>query len=362
MYRTVYFSYRLYLLLLIASLAQACGAKLPINLQESIQKDPIQTAQQIGTAVTEVADNEKRLTQLIKQVAPNQGEIISKKLSNNNCYDFNPRCSQFTEVDMAVLVNHPRFKFITKISFLEQELSRNSLTILAEYLKNSNLEELWLYKTNIGNEGLVILASSFQGLTNLKILDLMHNRIGESGIQALGPHLKNSKKLKKLELSDNPVKDDIASIGPFIEGLTDLQFIFLNNNQISDKGINGLVPYFKKLEKLESIILSNNQISHLELQVPNLRRLELSNNGIDNKGIKDLAVCLQDLKKLTVLLVDHNQIGDEGIEALVSYFPKSEELVTLNLSNNKPISKTVKKKLEDKVEELRKGDCSLYLD
>ncbi|ECZ8706645.1 LPXTG cell wall anchor domain-containing protein [Listeria monocytogenes] len=149
--------------------------------------------------------------------------------------------------------------------------------------------------------------SGMENLTNLGYLYLNNNQISD-----ISP-LANLTNLSDLDLYNNPISD----ISP-LANLTNLSNLDLNNNQISD-----LSP-LSNLTNLKDLGLYNNQISDISplSNLTNLSHLNLNYNQISD--ISPLA----NLANLSNLDLDNNQIGD------ISSLANLTNLKNLYLNNN----------------------------
>ena len=91
-------------------------------------------------------------------------------------------------------------------------------------------------------------------------------------------------------------------------------WLYLYNNQISDKGCEYLSSALAKMTGLKWLYLNNNQIG--------------------DKGCKHLSLALVKMEKMTVFHLENNQIGDEGCSHLAQVLPQMTALRRLHLQNN----------------------------
>lgn len=106
--------------------------------------------------------------------------------------------------------------------------------------------------------------------------------------------------------------DAMVSLTPHIlSQASRINKLYLNNNDLSPKG----------MEALKDILIN----------LPNLTHLNLSKNPLGDEGIKILGSFLPDMKSLRDLGLSYTQVGDEGITALIPCLPRS---CTVNLAGN----------------------------
>ncbi|EHT9625519.1 leucine-rich repeat domain-containing protein [Listeria monocytogenes] len=138
--------------------------------------------------------------------------------------------------------------------------------------------------------GLSLLSlSGMENLTNLGFLDLANNQISD-----ISP-LSNLTNLRILWIANNQISD----ISP-LSNLTNLSSLDLANNQISD------ISPLSNLTNLDNLYLANNQISDISslANLTNLRYLDLDNNQISDISL------LSNLTNLSYLYLNNNQISD----------------------------------------------------
>jgi Leucine-rich repeat (LRR) protein len=261
-----------------------------------------QETKPISEVIPKVASNQEKLDEAIK-VAPHGEAIVEALVSNSTQFGLWSDGKEFTETDMAVLVNHPGFQKLTKIYLNSKKINDASLKILAPNLKwLTYLQSLWLSNNPISYAGMQALAPNLKWLTNLQTLDLSDNQIGDAGMQALAQNLKGLTNLTELALHNNQIGDaGMQDLGPNLKGLTNLQRLYLHNNQIGDAGMQALAPNLKWLT--------------------NLQRLYLHNNQIGDAGAKVLGQHLQEVKGKSNYYLRGNRISTKTQAWLKQQFP-----------------------------------------
>ncbi|WP_188002697.1 leucine-rich repeat domain-containing protein, partial [Listeria monocytogenes] len=137
--------------------------------------------------------------------------------------------------------------------------------------------------------GCSLSLSGMENLTNLGFLDLEDNQISDISL------LSNLTNLRTLWIDNNQISD----ISP-LSNLTNLENLDLDNNQISD------ISSLANLTNLRSLHLANNQISDIS-SLANLTNL--SYLYLDNNQISDISP-LSNLTNLSYLYLNNNQISD----------------------------------------------------
>lgn len=121
-----------------------------------------------------------------------------------------------------------------------------------------------------------------EGLTQLRYLNLGHNYITDEGLKRLA----GLTKLKYLYLNHT----DVTSKGlKLLKGLNNLEYLYLNDTEITDGGL----VYLRSLSKL--------------------KQLDLRNNSITDEGL-DYLKGLPALKRIA--LIGCTEVTDEGVRAL----------------------------------------------
>ncbi|KAL1265684.1 hypothetical protein QQF64_003711 [Cirrhinus molitorella] len=169
-------------------------------------------------------------------------------------------------------------------------MERNELKEVPDDLPNG-LEQLRLSRNQITK----IPPGAFSKMENLALLDLHNNRISDS---SLGKNIfKDLKNLIQLNLAHNILrkmppnipkslfqlfldKNNIEEIPQdYFKDFTNLAFVRLNYNLLSDKGVPKLVFNVSSLLDLH---LSHNQLSTIPLFSSELEQLHLNNNNIES--------------------------------------------------------------------------------
>jgi Leucine-rich repeat (LRR) protein len=318
--------------------------KQEATLKKLLEKEKLaEEIQRISNLMQEVACNQEKLDETIKVLAPH-GEAIVNALTKYNGNSFWSNGNEFTEADMAVLVNHPGFQNLTQINLSNLKISELSLKILAPNLKwLKNLQFLYLNDNQIGDAGMQALAPNLKELTNLQSLELGNNQIGDAGVQAFGQNLKGLTNLQSLGLYNNQIGDaGVQALAPKLKALTKLQQLYLQNNQIGAAGMQALSQNLKELTNLQHLYLNHNQIGVAGIQalsenlkgLTNLLVLSLDNNQIGGICMQAFGQHLKELTNLNYLFLRNNQMGDADMQALAPNLKELTNLQQLGLDNN----------------------------
>ncbi|XP_036388637.1 fibromodulin-like [Megalops cyprinoides] len=195
-----------------------------------------------------------------------------------------------------------------KLSGLERlYLDHNRLNWVPPNLPRT-IRELRLNHNNISE----ISASAFEGMDDLTILQLHNN-----AIQDLGGALKSLPSLTQLDISSNSLRKVPALLperlhqlymesnsidtvpADFLTKLSQLQFVRLAHNQLTDRGIppnafnvSGLVELDLSFNKLERIPPVNRRLQNLYLQANQIKEFSLGSlcSVVDSRNYSHLKV------------------------------------------------------------------------
>lgn len=138
-----------------------------------------------------------------------------------------------------------------------------------------------------------IAENGLKGKTEVTKLSLENNGIGNLGLQALSLSLMDCKKLQELYLYNNELDDDpLDEFVAFLRQQEDLVAIGLEFNRIGYKGAAIILHALTGLSKLEKVYLNQNDINaqggdslfNFVSQVKNLKELRISNNHLEDSA------------------------------------------------------------------------------
>jgi hypothetical protein len=224
-------------------------------------------------------------------------------------------------------------------------ISREECVALMGLLSNAtNMKQLDLCCTALGNEGLAILAEGLACNASLidGVLDLSDNGIGDEGVQGLASSLASNTKLRELRLA---------------------------NNNIGDAGLEALADSLAQNRALRVLSIARNaaitaagmrSVSQI-LQSSGLEDLRLDGINFRNEGWNTLAGALSINKSLVSLSLqcewwDGVSIGDDVLRALARGLSHNSHLKTLDLSGNTAITASGLRSLE---KYFRSPSCAL---
>lgn len=240
------------------------------------------------------------------------------------------------------LLPHPN-TWIRKI-VVDEEITHNGLKALLETLNNyPHYDQINLWKTAIGDEGIVFLGSWIKPNPYLKILDLMDNRIGLEGCRSLSMALQHNECLTTLILDYNEIGDAGAQILSFgVSWNPVLQVISLQYCGISEIGGSAIGnEVVAKSQSLRSLDLQGNplgpggvaSIAYGLTQTRTLETLSLVDTsfGYDSHCLMQLAKGLEENKTLTSLNLNLNTLDAEGAVMLVSAIKATPSLTKVRI-------------------------------
>ena len=165
----------------------------------------------------------------------------------------------------------------------------------------------------------------WKNLRSLEMFTLNANKIQAIGAMNLSSVVPFWKNLRVLGLSCNKLGSEGCE---FLQLPSSLLSLYLNDNNIQDRGAIFLQPKLAKLKKLEDLFLDKNQISdegivylcQILVHLPKLQMISLKQNNIMDRGAQYLGNLL--FKKPSIFFMDlqKNPISARGKNVLLSYF------------------------------------------
>ena len=184
--------------------------------------------------------------------------------------------------------------------------------------KNKSLTRVTFENNNISDEGSVDIITSLSMHPHLQNLWWNGNRLGTKGCTALATLLRCS--------------------------ATQLKFLYLDNNEINDGGIEALVPALKGSSNLQTLYMNDNLsitprgwqtfASILEAPNSNLTILSVHRNNIDDQTATVFANALVNNSTLGSIYILDSSITDEGWKAISKLLCDTSSVNSTFLSNH----------------------------
>ena len=268
------------------------------------------------------------------------GKLIPKKFNRNGFpihKQFEDKIKQLIEDGDSLTQLH-----------LWEEANSNQVKLIFECLTQTNINtisSLRFWKIKSEDEGIRALCEYLQNSNlNLTILELIENKIKTLGCQFLGNlYLKNPKSLN-------------------------IQSLVLDQNNLSDEGIDSLTKGLRKSACLKSLSLNYCNISskgaqHLQRLLlyvnTSIEILNLQGNYIENEGFYQICRALEVNNILKEIDLTDNQILEEKLmlEQFLQTIAKNPTLYLVNLTHNffsedtaRDVLSIVKTKMKPKIE------------
>ena len=205
--------------------------------------------------------------------------------------------------------------------------------LLGGYIaKNEHLVSIDLSRCRLTDSNMQLL---FRGLTicSLEKLDLSYNNFGVDGIRSMTPLLRNAQNICRLDIHDNP-NINTECFRLLVEAMYSggsIEVLRLDRCNIDD--MTALDYYL--LPRLRHLDLEHNSIQNIPSSLENFTNLEklyLRNNNIGNEGCRSIAKLLQkDDSRLSDLYLSSTDMGDEEAEILANSLKSNASLETLYL-------------------------------
>lgn len=214
--------------------------------------------------------------------------------------------------------------------------------------QNSNLSVLKLGYNNLGDEGVMTLASGIAAHKALASLDLGFNNIGDEGCRALASALQSSPlcapgTLHTLYLAGNAFGEDGAlAIAEVIRRGCSIERLHLTGNKIGPDGVKAVTDAIMGGDMNGSNssldVDMHPSLDALSLYLPSgLQELFLGGTGMGPTGCAAVARMLETSKTIRVISMANCEIGDSELEVLASSIKRNRDnlpLAALHLSFN----------------------------
>ena len=192
--------------------------------------------------------------------------------------------------------------------------SGHGLHDLSRLLKeNPQIETISLFATNLGNDGVDILAEELQ---KRRVVHLGRNNIGDVGAAILGKIIANTSSLEEFRVNGNPIGNTRGwkSLSAALKINTSLNFLDLTNCEIEDNGAISLASSIPCNTSLKQVILRGNY-------------------NIDESGIQSLIRCLFDTTSISGILKSNHTITNFDFYSSIAHSKLLRKLQSLCQSN-----------------------------
>ena len=227
------------------------------------------------------------------------------------------------------------------------KLDGSACDLLAKIVPSMfRLEELYLGRNPIGSGGAVEVIKALCG-SEVKELWLHKTGIGEPDCEALCELLKSSHSLQLLHIDlNNLSSDSVASIITGLSHNSSLTTLYISNSHFSTANVDSLASVLRDCSMctLTELYLRDCHISRegvVELAAAlrkntTLKHLYLSHNPVGElvEGVTAVAEMLVENKTLAKLYLEDCHISSEGAVELAAILCKNSTLKRLNLNHN----------------------------
>ena len=166
------------------------------------------------------------------------------------------------------------------------------------------LSELHLCNVDMGNKECQLLATALKYVDKLRMLSVSHNPLGH-GISELANHLHSVPYLEELYLSRTQMgEEEVTALAHSLTYVTHLSKLFLSENPLGH-GISELAKHLHSVPHLKKLYLNDTQmgeeevtaLAHVLVYVPELKFLALDKNPL-GRGVIELIKCISNSRQL----------------------------------------------------------------
>ena len=266
---------------------------------------------------------------------------------------FTPTSASVRERDVIVpfLRGVKNNKSIQEIGFYRVDMLEGELfTMLGSFFKNNhNLIKITIKNCVWGDEGRRLFALAIGNCTHrsLQKIELENNSIAEEEMVDIITALSMHPNLDKLDLDGNHLRKNgcVALATLLLCSATELQNLYLSNNDIGDEGIEALVPALTTCSHLKQLHLCDSPLittrgwqrfaTILEASNSNLEELYIYRNNVDDDAVASFASALTNNNMLYKLDLDDNlSITAVGWQALSNPLCNTSSVNATFLSNH----------------------------
>ena len=174
---------------------------------------------------------------------------------------------------------------------------------------NKTLKELYLNRSHLHPEHMLLLGQALSNNNTLSVLDVSDNNIGPDACQYLADVRNIS--LSVLIMNHNNIGVNVYHISKLLRHNKSIRFIDLGSNRIKDDGVNKLVKCLKSNAILQQLDLNNNNITSIGA-------------GYLTELLTDSSCTVKDIR------LNNNPLEDKGVDLILQSIPLTMEWVMLD--------------------------------
>ena len=304
------------------------------------------------------------------------GKIGLRDFSFMETYFDNPKAANLAWENEGVVLSDIRLlakdlekkKAFRRLNLRRNNIGQDGIKLLSDAFKINPkgtaeaMTSLRLGYTNIGDGGMVTLATALKAMRRLNRLDLSHcidrnidkNSSGGEGITALAEALGGMRSLQYLHLSDNPMfVKEAEELATALGKSGTVALLDLSNCKIDDDACKHFGTAFDKMKNLKQLNMFGNDfkeevkfLSKQNLELYSMKTIKFKNfdcdmtknelflasHGLEDVDMLSVAPLLKKMAALESVVLSRNEIGDKGMEHLADSLGSAPRLKTLELN------------------------------
>ena len=224
---------------------------------------------------------------------------------------------------VVVLQALKRTSHLKNLNLNGNNMSAKVVNDLADAIKsNTSLEELHLFSNDLQSSAVVIL-QALKEISTLTKLNLNSNNMSGKVVNDLADAIKSNTYLEELYLGCNNLQSLAADILQALREISTLKILDLGNNNMSGKVVNCLADVIKSNTCLEELYLDYNNLQSTAtvilqaLQgISTLQKLNLNGNNMSENVVDNLAIVIKNNACLEEIHLFENNFGSSVIVSL----------------------------------------------
>ena len=286
--------------------------------------------------VLDLSDNS-----MSEEVASDLADVIKNNVQLEELCLFNNELQSCCTVILQALKRNSNLK---TLNLNDNNMTGKVVYDLADVIaNNTSLEVLCLGGNNLQPSAGVIL-QALKGVSNVKVLDLSDNNMSEEVVRDLADVIKNNVQLEELCLFNNELQSCCTVILQALKRNSNLKTLNLNDNNMTGKVVYDLADVIANNTSLEGLYLRGNNLQSsagVILQgVSNVKFLDLSDNNMSEEVASDLADVIKNNVQLEELCLFNNKL-QSSCTVILQALKRNSNLKTLNLNDNNMTGKVV---------------------